>query len=138
MTKINAVVEFEVITCGECGIQFGVPPHWVETKRRDHSGFKCPNGHGRMYPGESDIEKAQRETREAQAQVNNERHLRLVAEKARDQAQIAKKKLEKRISHGVCACCNRTFENLARHMKSKHPEMVLPAGTQRQITGTVQ
>jgi hypothetical protein len=22
---------------------------------------------------------------------------------------------------GVCPCCNRTFQQLARHMKAKHP-----------------
>jgi hypothetical protein len=29
--------------------------------------------------------------------------------------------MRKRIQSGVCPCCNRTFENLGRHMKSKHP-----------------
>jgi hypothetical protein len=25
------------------------------------------------------------------------------------------------VKHGVCPCCKRTFENLARHMKGQHP-----------------
>lgn len=29
---------------------------------------------------------------------------------------------KKRGGHGVCPCCNRTFQQLARHMKSKHPD----------------
>ena len=29
-----------------------------------------------------------------------------------------------RVAHGVCPCCNRTFKQLARHMKTKHPDYV--------------
>lgn len=35
-------------------------------------------------------------------------------------AQLTKTK--KRVSNGVCPCCNRTFKQLARHMENKHPE----------------
>lgn len=30
-------------------------------------------------------------------------------------------KVKRRVSKGVCPCCNRTFENLARNMESQHP-----------------
>lgn len=30
--------------------------------------------------------------------------------------------IKKRVGNGVCPCCNRTFENLSRHMSCKHPE----------------
>ena len=33
-------------------------------------------------------------------------------------------KLKKRASAGVCPCCNRSFQNLRRHMGNKHPEFV--------------
>ena len=33
-------------------------------------------------------------------------------------------RLQKRIHAGVCPCCNRTFTNVARHMKTKHPNVV--------------
>jgi hypothetical protein len=26
------------------------------------------------------------------------------------------------VANGVCPCCNRTFQNLARHMAGKHPD----------------
>lgn len=29
---------------------------------------------------------------------------------------------KKRVGNGVCPCCNRTFQQLARHMEAKHPE----------------
>lgn len=30
-------------------------------------------------------------------------------------------RIKKRVSCGVCPCCNRSFENLRRHMASQHP-----------------
>lgn len=34
----------------------------------------------------------------------------------------AKTRLRKRIEHGVCPHCKRHFENVERHVKSKHPK----------------
>lgn len=31
-------------------------------------------------------------------------------------------RLKNRAKAGVCPCCNRTFQNLARHMASQHPD----------------
>ncbi len=33
-----------------------------------------------------------------------------------------------RIVSGVCPCCNRTFQNLARHIAGQHPDFAEPAG----------
>jgi hypothetical protein len=44
------------------------------------------------------------------------------AEQARLKAERKTKRIEKRIHAGVCPCCNRTFQNLARHMNTKHPD----------------
>jgi len=30
-------------------------------------------------------------------------------------------KLKKRVTNGVCPCCHRSFQNLRRHMATKHP-----------------
>lgn len=35
--------------------------------------------------------------------------------------------LRNRAAAGVCPCCNRTFEQLGRHMTTKHPEYVKEA-----------
>jgi dsDNA-binding SOS-regulon protein len=60
---------------------------------------------------------------------------RKASERYRNQAQSAenqartlkghltrKKKQLARVHNGVCPCCNRTFQNLLRHMETKHPE----------------
>lgn len=31
-------------------------------------------------------------------------------------------RIKRRVSAGVCPCCNRTFQCLARHMATKHPD----------------
>jgi hypothetical protein len=41
---------------------------------------------------------------------------------AREKAERKLRKIERKVSGGVCPCCNRTFVALARHMKTKHPE----------------
>ena len=47
----------ETITCVSCGIQFCAPAHWVQQRRDDHVGFKCPNGHSLAFNGKSEHEK---------------------------------------------------------------------------------
>lgn len=126
------------LTCGKCGIAFSVPDAWLQNRKRDHESFWCPNGDCRHFPGESDIEKAKREAREAQARVNQEQHLRLVAEKQRDDAYRKRDRLERRVARGVCVCCNRTFGNLARHMKTKHAKEMLLPGSEKRIEGPIQ
>jgi hypothetical protein len=44
------------------------------------------------------------------------------AERRRRAEKAAKTKIKNRVAKGVCPCCNRTFQNLADHMKSKHPD----------------
>lgn len=130
----------EVCCNSGCGIMFAVPENWQLQKRRDHSSFYCPNGHSQHYLTESDAEKANRLAElKAQAIVNEERHLRLVAEAERDKAVRAKNKIERRIAKGVCPCCNRQFSDLHKHMKMKHKSYGLPPGSNpKQIAGTVQ
>lgn len=49
------------------------------------------------------------------AQAQAERDQRLAAEREL-------KKIQTRVKGGVCPCCNRSFVQLTRHMKTKHPD----------------
>lgn len=107
--------------CGECGIVFAVPEDWRAEKQRTGNGWFCPNGHSRVYR-ESDAARYKRLLDEANAQNTR------LSESVR-QAQIAEKRavaeatrIKKRIHAGICPCCKRTFQNLARHMATKHPK----------------
>ena len=113
---------FERLTCANCGIAFAMPSLFVDKRREHHNTFYCPNGHTQYFPAETDAERYKREL-----DAERERHTRTLnrlntAERAQRKAE---KKL-KRVHRGVCPCCNRTFENLARHIATKHPEHAPP------------
>lgn len=132
MIAITVGVQFSLIECGHCGISFAVPEPWRAQKQRDHTGFKCPNGCALAYNRESEVEVAKRQQREAQARLSEEQHRALVLEREVEKLKAEAVRIKSRISRGACTCCNRTFKDLASHMKIKHPKE-LPGGSQKQI-----
>ena len=107
--------------CWKCGISFAAPANYVKSRREDKGEFFCPNGHRAVY-GKSVAD-------ELRAELEEEKRKREWAERGRDTARRAEaiaggklKALKERVKNGVCPCCKRSFENLARHMKTKHPE----------------
>lgn len=125
-------ITLKLIECANCGMPFGVTESFQNRRRDDHKGFMCPNGHSNVYNGKTEAEKL-REQLERSA--NREKSLSLVIDRQRDTIQskdhviratrAAKTRLKNRIAAGVCPCCNRTFQDLARHMQGKHPEFKL-------------
>lgn len=104
------------VRCYKCNILFHVPERWNTERKEDHSSFWCPVGHEQHYTGQNTKEKlAQKE----QELANLRREL-YVARDDRDKIQKKLARQAKRIHAGVCPKCNRTFENVARHMESKH------------------
>jgi hypothetical protein len=139
MAEVTMEVVLTLITCDTCGIEFAVPKSWNQRRVQDHEWWFCPNGHKWQYLQESDLTKETRELElRLQAVINEERHRALVAEKERDSERRKRRKIEKRIAAGVCPCCNRTFEDLHRHMATKHKHYALAPGEQKQIEGTAQ
>lgn len=118
------------IICGACGVEFGMLESTNTTLKQSGATFYCPFGHKRYYPpGESEEQRLARElSRERQRLAERDYDLRRANEMAEHHKRRAAvyrgqvTKIKKRVSHGVCPCCNRSFENLARHMKSKHPD----------------
>jgi len=125
-------VELEHITCANCGMVFAFPQHLMEKWRRTHEGFYCPSGHNNYFPGQSDVEKLQRELKEARLEIKRAEYRAQTAQLDREQAQKQLSatrgqitKLRKRIANGVCPCCHRSFAHLQRHMATKHPEYAM-------------
>lgn len=119
------MTEFVRMCCGQCGIEFDVPQHFYREcrERGEKKTWYCPNGHPRVY-GESDSDRLQRRLdRAIQEQARLDQELREAEERA-EKAERREARLKKRIHAGVCPCCSRTFTNLARHMKTKHPEQL--------------
>lgn len=124
-------------TCPTCKVNHTLPSslHEAAQARAGELSVYCPNGHSWVY--------------KSQAIINREEELRLERDRLKQQLawkddeikrqrdgkeherrqKIALKgiltKTKKRISVGVCPCCNRTFQNLASHMATQHKDFAL-------------
>jgi hypothetical protein len=113
--------------CATCAVWHTVPEVTYEAYSREGGFWSCPNGHQRGFrKGSDEIERE--ETRRERdrlkqdaARLNGE----LAAERKRaDEAERKTVQIRRRAAAGVCPCCNRTFLNVQRHMKTKHANVV--------------
>lgn len=126
----QTATDWTVITCcrAGCETQFAVPDAVKETWRRNGTTFYCPHGHTQWY-GKSTEDRLRDRLADAERVAEQERQSAKAA-RAREQMALhslraqkgAKTRLKNRIKHGVCPCCTRTFQDLARHMQTKHPD----------------
>lgn len=134
MAIYNAASGLYIETCCRCKTKFGISSelYIAATERRGPNGiqFYCPHGHTLHYvEGETDAEKLRRERDRLAQEVAYQDDMR---RKERERGDAFKRsaraykgaatRLKNRAKAGVCPCCNRTFQNLARHMKSQHPD----------------
>lgn len=122
-----------VTKCWKCQTQFWLPDalHSAARASADISFF-CPYGHSAHFPeGETEEDKLRRERdrlKQDAARLEDEKRQWMSTANAQleraQKAEAATAKLKKRSEAGVCSCCNRTFLNMQRHMKSKHPNVV--------------
>lgn len=96
--------------------------HYDACKADGRTWFCTVCGCSRVFVGETEAAKLRRER---DAALQREETLRF----ERDQARLAlvkkskeAQRLKKRVAAGVCPCCTRSFQNLRRHMATKHPE----------------
>lgn len=134
MSVVTLDVRLSTISCSECGITFAVPDVWDRDRRRDHKTFYCPNGHGQVYKGESDLEQAKAEAEALRGRLAAARQSAKFLREEKERVERSRSaikgqltKVKRRVAHGVCPCCNRHFDDLARHMGTKHPEYVQDA-----------
>ncbi len=126
--SLHAETKYRVEVCCNCGVQFAMTMetynhfrlHSSASLRRTES-FYCPNGHGQSYAGKTEeqelkeqVEREQERTRFAQRRLASEQNSHRATRGHLTRA-------KKRNAAGVCLHCNRTFKQLARHMKSQHP-----------------
>lgn len=124
-THITTLQTYE---CWVCGVPFGLGWQLEQNLRRDGSTFFCPKG-CRLAFGESKESRLQQEVTRKQAELDQAYAARDQAR--RDTARVEREKAavkghltraKRRISKGVCPCCNRSFANVRRHMASQHPQ----------------
>lgn len=114
---------YELATCCDCSIRWAMSEDYIDLRRDDGQAFYCPNGHGQVYR-----DNLKSRNRELEQQLDAARQL---ARQERDAAEREMRrhaatkgqltKARKRAASGVCPCCHRSFENMARHMATKHP-----------------
>lgn len=118
---------YEDVECGKCGCRFGLTTAFKNDKMESCDTFYCPNGHPRAYV-ESTSDKLRRERdhlKQQEARLLEEKQIQIErALKAEKQV----KTLKKRAAAGTCPCCQRTFKNMAEHMKHQHPQFVCDTG----------
>lgn len=127
--QIEFSVTLESLECANCGMTYALPAMFISERRKDHRSFYCPAGHSQHFPQESPEEKLTRELKRYQrrvetltAEVTFERDQKEATERSLRATKGQLTKTKQRIAHGVCPCCKRTFQDLARHMAGKHPE----------------
>jgi hypothetical protein len=113
-------------SCCNCGIVFAFPSTLMDGLRTTGGSFYCPNGHGQHYT-KTEVdrlkEKLAEQTRQATAMAATANDMANRARSAEEKADKSSKELariKKRVSAGVCPCCDRTFQNLQRHMSTQH------------------
>jgi hypothetical protein len=123
------LIGYSIITCchEKCGISFAAPERWQKARRDDHSWFYCPNGHRQHYSCDSEEEKLRRERDRLKQQLAYKDDVISEKEHQIEQAHNSAKaykghvtRIKNRVSAGICPCCNRHFENLQKHMETKH------------------
>lgn len=136
MRTVTYTDTIQVIECTHegCGVKFGITQSFMNARQHDRKSFYCPNGHGRWYPGESDDEKIQRLAGQLDQERTRLSEVRDRASRLSTQLDYSRratkanatrlKKVKRRVAHGVCPCCQRTFKQLAAHMSSQHPTYI--------------
>lgn len=122
--------------CYKCKAPIALPEDLYTAAHRSSAiTFYCAHGHPQHYPEgptEADKLRAERDRlKQEQAyyedRLRDEREARERAERSTTALKGQVTKLKNRAAAGVCPCCTRSFENLKRHMATKHPDFTSEA-----------
>jgi len=116
--------ELKEIQCGTCGVWHAIPQIMFDSCYKDGGFWHCPNGHSRGYDEGSLLNQLEKEKKRRKwaekAEAGRREELRSAMKSLSAQKGV-NTRLKNRAKAGVCPCCNRTFKQLAAHMKNKHP-----------------
>lgn len=129
MSVTDFLLTLEHVVCDVegCGIVFGLTPQLHGAMKREGRKVYCPNGHHISYT-ETELDRMRRrlaqETHRAEQAAADADFWRGQSRRRERVLRAVKghsTRLRKRLAAGVCPCCHRTFQALARHMKARHP-----------------
>lgn len=127
MATITYTGTLTVLRCW-CGITLAVPQDLRDHQLRHHHdgtsevGIYCPLGHQFIPSGEPQYKRLERRLANKDEDLRAERasHATTKGQLTATKGQLTKTR--KRAANGVCPCCQRSFVNVARHVRTKHPE----------------
>ena len=127
---ISESVELTAISCGECGGTYAINERYRAQKQQKGGYWTCPYckcswGFGDQSENarlKRELEAERKRTQWAQQEARNQRSRADHAEYRERAQKAAKTRIKNRVANGVCPCCNRTFQDLAAHMKTNHPD----------------
>lgn len=115
-------VGFVTETCCHkgCNLTFAFTRAYYDRIHNDPSiWWFCPAGHTQHYTNEStDAHKLE----QANARETALKDQLAAAVRDAEETRVALLRDRQRFANGVCPCCTRSFENVARHMKGEHPD----------------
>ncbi len=124
---------YQETQCKTCGVWHCIPKVMYDGLQETGGYYHCPNGHQwgwRRGRKETDALKLERDrlAQDIAYQQDRTKEAREQRDAARRSASAYKgaaTRMKNRAKAGVCPCCNRTFQNLAKHMASQHPDQHL-------------
>lgn len=113
-------VEYVLVTCGAdgCDQHFGMSRDFYDETQRKGIGWYCPRGHSRRWTGKT----TEQQLLDAGARETALADQLGAAVREAEAARFALIRDRHRFANGVCPCCNRSFENVRRHMSTQHPD----------------
>ena len=114
-------IRLYVSDCPNCGVIFGITEDYEDRRRADAKGFYCPNGHVMSW-SESEADRQRKRADQAESRRKAAEDQARAAIREAEQRRTELLKIQHRIANGVCPCCNRSFDNVRRHITSQHPE----------------
>lgn len=122
MSTITRTLTIKSLTCGHCGILFGLESAFMAARLDDGQLFYCPNGHRIGWKAANERQRTEKRLEDAEARNLALRDQLAAAIRDAEAARTALLRDRARFAAGVCPCCNRSFENVRRHMQTQHPD----------------
>ncbi len=118
---------FHVVSCASCALPFGIINDlYRRAVTKAEGSIFCPACGKESIWREPEDKKIIRELERKLAweaeQAASQKRLRDHAEASLIATRGVVTRLQRRVSAGVCPCCNQTFKQLAAHMASQHPQ----------------
>ncbi len=121
MKTLEIMTDVKLITmeCGKCGTIFAMSEAKYRRCNEKGEDWHCPNGHCREFTT-SELDRLRHKIDQTEAELETARCQRDGALRQVSAHKGVVTRIKNRVRNGVCTECHRHFENLERHMETKH------------------